>query len=101
STLMKVLSGSYPVGEYEGKIFIDGREASFRSPADADAAGISIIHQELSAFPDLSVSENLCVGHWPKKYGLINWNRSRAKAAAWFRENGIPIDPESRMGDLS
>jgi ABC-type sugar transport system ATPase subunit len=101
STLMKVLSGTYPHGDYAGKILLDGKEARFHAPADAAAAGISIIHQELSAFPDLTVAENLVVGRWPKSGAVIDWATVQSKALSWFRENGITIDPESRMGDLS
>lgn len=101
STLMKVLSGTYPAGSYEGKVLLNGKEVHFSAPADADAAGISIIHQELSAFPDLTVAENFCVGHWPKNGLLIDWAAVEKKAGDWFRENGVHIDPRSRMGDLS
>jgi ABC-type sugar transport system ATPase subunit len=101
STLMKVLSGTYPAGEYQGKILLEGREVSFRSPHEASAAGISIIHQELSAFPDLTVAENFCVGSWPKKAtGAVDWAEIHATAAEWFRRNDIRIDPQARMRDL-
>ncbi|MGZ3737704.1 MAG: ATP-binding cassette domain-containing protein, partial [Bdellovibrionota bacterium] len=71
STLMKVLSGTYPHGEYGGRILLNGKEVAFSSPDKAAHAGISIIHQELSAFPDLTVAENLCVGSWPRGLGGV------------------------------
>ncbi len=101
STLMKVLSGTYPGGSYDGKIILDGKEVEFSSPSDADHAGISIIHQELSAFPDLTVAENLCVGHWPRAKGIVQWGSVQEKAKHWFERNRIDIDPQARMGDLS
>jgi ABC-type sugar transport system ATPase subunit len=101
STLMKVLSGSYPFGSYEGQVWVDGRIERFSSPAEASDAGVSIIHQELSAFPDLTVAENLRVGIWPKRRGLVDWAKLESNATEWFKKIGIQIDPARRMGDLS
>ncbi|MGZ3730765.1 MAG: sugar ABC transporter ATP-binding protein [Bdellovibrionota bacterium] len=101
STLMKVLSGTYPHGEYGGRILLNGKEVAFSSPDKAAHAGISIIHQELSAFPDLTVAENLCVGSWPRGLGgVVDWAKIEAKAIEWFRKSGIAIHPQARMGDL-
>ena len=59
STLMKVLSGVYPHGSYEGAIRYAGEEATFRDIADSEAKGIIIIHQELALVPLLSIAENI------------------------------------------
>jgi ABC-type sugar transport system ATPase subunit len=100
STLMKVLSGNYPHGDYGGRILLDGREVAFHSPTDAARAGISIIHQELSAFPDLTVAENMCVGDWPGA-PFIRWGEIEARAREWFRKSGASLDPNALMGDLA
>ncbi|KHF29165.1 Xylose import ATP-binding protein XylG [Anoxybacillus sp. BCO1] len=59
STLMKVLSGLYPAGTYDGEIRIDGKPVSFRNIVDAERAGIAIIHQELALVKEMTVGENI------------------------------------------
>jgi putative multiple sugar transport system ATP-binding protein len=63
STLMKVLSGVYPRGSYEGTIVFDGEERSFRDINDSEALGIIIIHQELALIPLMSIAENIFLSH--------------------------------------
>jgi putative multiple sugar transport system ATP-binding protein len=63
STLMKVLSGVYPAGSYEGEIYYDGALAEFRDIADSEAKGVIIIHQELALVPLMSIAENLFLGN--------------------------------------
>ena len=65
STLMKVLSGVYPQGTYDGEINYDGKLASFTGIADSEHLGIIIIHQELALVPLLSIAENLFIGQTP------------------------------------
>ena len=102
STLMKILSGVIPSGDFEGEILIDGRRVQFRSPAEAEAHGIAIIHQELSAFPHLSVAENLFVGHWPKRSGFIDLNQMEREARSRLvRVGAHDIDPKTLMSNLS
>src|SRR5215510_889044 len=60
STLMKIIAGVHT--QYEGRITLDGREVHFRSTRDALAAGIGMVHQELSVVPDLTVAENVYLG---------------------------------------
>src|SRR6476469_3259634 len=69
STLGKVLAGIYKPDS--GTIRIDGKPVSFRSPADANRAGVGMVHQELAFCPDLSVAENLCMGHYPRHLGVL------------------------------
>jgi D-xylose transport system ATP-binding protein len=101
STLMKVLSGVYADGDFQGEIKIRGEPVRFRSPADAEAAGIAIIHQELSVFPHLSVGENMAVGHWPKKNGLVDWPAIHTTAKSWLKKVGADFDPDLAMSELS
>src|SRR5690625_6746861 len=63
STLMKVLSGVYPHGSYEGEIFFEGEEVRFSSINDSEARGIVIIHQQLALVPYLSIPQNISVGN--------------------------------------
>ena len=65
STLMKVLSGVYPQGTYDGQIRFAGEERHFRGIADSERLGISIIHQELALVPQLSIAENIFLGNEP------------------------------------
>ena len=62
STLMKILSGIYPHGSYEGTVSIEGKECRFQSPFDSENAGISMIYQELNLELDLTVAENILLG---------------------------------------
>src|SRR5947207_6807936 len=69
STLGKVLAGIHkPDG---GRIVIDGVEHHFHSPADALRAGVGMVHQELAFCPDLSIAENLCMGVYPRRLGVL------------------------------
>jgi rhamnose transport system ATP-binding protein len=79
STLIKILSGVYQPDA--GAILIDGREARFATPEDAKRAGVATIYQELLLFPELTVAENIFLGHAPRAAGgRIDWRNMRAKA---------------------
>jgi D-xylose transport system ATP-binding protein len=101
STLMNILSGVYPSGSYQGQILVQGKPVHFQSPLDAEHSGITIIHQELSSFPHLTVAENMWVGHWPKRHGLVDWQLMESSAAEWLEKVGAPFAPEMLMGELS
>lgn len=70
STLMKVLSGVYPAGSYDGEIHYSGSLAEFRNIADSEKRGIIIIHQELALVPLLSIAENLFLATSKPRVGL-------------------------------
>ncbi|MDU6239265.1 MAG: ATP-binding cassette domain-containing protein, partial [Bradyrhizobium sp.] len=72
STLMKVLSGVYPHGRYEGQIIFEGEERRFRDINDSEALGIIIIHQELALIPLMSIAENIFLSHAPSRFGVID-----------------------------
>lgn len=81
STMMKILCGVYPCDSYQGEIVLDGQLRQFRSPKDAELAGIAMIPQELSLELDLSVTENIMLGKLPRtKAGLIDWKQAHQKA---------------------
>ncbi|QYR21080.1 xylose ABC transporter ATP-binding protein [Paenibacillus sp. sptzw28] len=100
STLMKVLSGLYPAGTYEGQILINGEEKHFHKIKDAEEAGIAIIYQELALAKDLSVGENLFLGKEPARFGIINWERVFRESEKWLREVGLDVSPEQTTGGL-
>ena len=79
STLMKVLSGVYPYGSYDGEIIYRGEAKRFGSIKDTEEEGIIIIHQELALIPMLSIAENIFLGNEVAKGGGINW----AEGQAW------------------
>jgi rhamnose transport system ATP-binding protein len=100
STLVKILAGLHhpDAGEFR----IDGAPVSFRSVADSKAAGISVIYQEPTLFPDLTVAENIFIGRQPRgRAGLISRARMRDQAAELFARLGVPIDPERIAEGLS
>ncbi|WP_378143756.1 sugar ABC transporter ATP-binding protein [Cnuibacter sp. UC19_7] len=100
STLVKILAGVHqPDG---GEFLVDGAPVVFRSPADSKAAGISVIYQEPTLFPDLTVAENIFIGRQPRgRAGLIDRSRMRADARALFERLGVPIDPDRVAEGLS
>src|SRR3982751_5049965 len=69
STLGKALAGIHRPDS--GELIVDGVARKFRSPADAQAAGIGMVHQELAFCPDLSVAENLCLGRYSRRFGVF------------------------------
>jgi D-xylose transport system ATP-binding protein len=100
STLIKVLSGIYPHGSYEGRVEIAGRPAEFTSPRDAEAAGIAVIYQELALVPALSVAENLCLGAMPRRFGLVDWDRVHLDARRLLDAWNIDIDVTAPVESL-
>jgi ribose transport system ATP-binding protein len=99
STLMKIIAGVHP--EFSGRFLLDGRERRFRSARDARAAGIAMVHQELSVAPDLTVAENVFLGSQPtNRFGLVQWRRMAREAGEQLARFGIGVDPMSRLGDL-
>jgi ribose transport system ATP-binding protein len=99
STLMKIIAGVHP--EFSGRFVLDGHETRFRSARDARAAGIAMVHQELSVAPDLSVAENVFLGAQPtNRFGLVQWRRMARDAGEQLARLGIDVDPLSRLGDL-
>lgn len=99
STTMKIIAGVY--ADYEGDMKVDGKAVRFRSARDALAAGIGMVHQELSVIPDLTVAENVFLGNQPiTKFGNIDWPRINKEAARLIGSLGLDIDPTTRMGSL-
>ncbi len=100
STLMKVLSGVYPYGTYNGEIYFQGRECRFRDITESEEVGLVIIHQELALIPFLSITENLFLGNERAKNGIIDWNESVAKARELLDRVGLHESPNTLITDM-
>ena len=100
STLMKVLSGVYPHGSYEGDIIYDGAPLTCRTIRDSENKGIIIIHQELALVPLLSIAENLFLGNEVAKNGVINWPNAYQKTEELLRKVGLVESPDTKVEKL-
>ncbi|TXL75192.1 sugar ABC transporter ATP-binding protein [Vineibacter terrae] len=99
STMMKIIAGVH--ADYAGRFLLDGREVRFRSTRDAHAAGIAMVHQELSIAPDLSVAENVFLGtQITNRLGMVQWRRMAQEAESLLARLGVHADPRQQMGDL-
>ena len=99
STFLNVLMGL--VSRDGGEFLIDGKPAHFSTPAEALAAGITIITQELSLVDDLSVAENIQLGRESTRHGLVDYAAMRRHTEALMQRLGFDISARSRVGDLS
>lgn len=99
STLMKILCGMYPATQ--GEIMIDGKTVKISSPIDAKRLGIAMIHQELSAFHELTVAANMFMNREYKRGFLLDDKRMNQAAAEILADLNISIDPKLKMNRLS
>jgi putative multiple sugar transport system ATP-binding protein len=93
STLMKVLSGVYPAGTYEGEIHYDGAVAEFSGISQSEDVGIIIIHQELALVPLLSIAENLFIGNECASKGVVDWHETFQRTEALLKKVGLSEAP--------
>jgi putative multiple sugar transport system ATP-binding protein len=100
STLMKVLSGVYPSGTYEGAIQFEGQERHFKTIADSESTGIIIIHQELALVPLLSIAENIFLGHETARHGVINWFEAFARTKELLKKVGLAEHPNTLITNI-
>ena len=99
STLMKIIAGVH--ASDEGQMRVNGKPVRFRSSRDALAAGIGMVHQELSVAPELSVAENVFLGAQPvNRLGVVAWREMARGAAVQLESLGLDIDPRARLGDF-
>ncbi|MTH54899.1 ATP-binding cassette domain-containing protein [Bacillus mangrovi] len=101
STLMKVLSGVYPYGTYEGDIVFEGKVQQFNKITDSVHTGIAIIYQELALFPDLTVYENIFAGNEMKRGGVVDWNETITEATKLLEKVNLKVNPDTLIKDLS
>ncbi len=100
STLMKVLSGSYAKKEYDGEIWIDGKEQIFMSVADAKKNGIEMVYQEVNAIYDASVAENIYVGNLPGKC-FIDYKKLYSETKDLLEQLQLPVSPQTLARHLN
>jgi putative multiple sugar transport system ATP-binding protein len=100
STLMKVLSGVYPAGSYEGEIVFAGKPVQFRSIRDSEARGIIIIHQELALVPLLSIAENIFLGNERASRGVIDWQETFRQTEGLLAKVGLREAPGTLVETL-
>jgi ABC-type sugar transport system ATPase subunit len=99
STLVKALGGV--ISRDGGTIYFEGKVVDFARPIEAQAAGISIIHQELTVMPSLSVIENLFMGRMHGKYGLLNWRTLEQHARDALAVVNLDVDPHAIVRNLT
>src|SRR5687768_1566178 len=105
STLIKILNGDY--AKDAGRILLDGAPVEFRTPRDAQRAGIRVIYQELNDAPDLSAAENVLLGQLPRRSPslpgslMVDWSEARKRAAEALAALNADFPPERPMRRLS
>ncbi len=98
STLMKILAG-YEVPS-SGELRIDGHTTSFQGPRQAEAAGIVMIHQEFNLAEDLTIAQNIFLGHEVRRHGLLDDQAMRAKTAELLKQVGLAAPPDIKIRHL-
>jgi ribose transport system ATP-binding protein len=102
STLMKVLAGAIPHGAFTGTVLRRSRPVAFRTPRDAEVAGIGLVPQEIVGVPHLTVAENILMERYPRsRSGLIDWARVREEAGAALAAVGSTVSLDARFGLIS
>ena len=99
STLMKIIDGIYQADD--GELFLNGTKTVIKNPLQAKENGISMIFQELSYVPDMTLEENLFLGNWPKKGASIDWKSVRQKTLTLLKQEGLPYSPDIKLRSLS
>jgi len=99
STLIKVLTGVYIMDE--GNVCIEGKPVIIRSPSDARKHGVSTVYQEVNLCPNLTVAENLFLGHEPRRMGLIDWKKMHSEAAELLKTLNIGVDTAAQLDTCS
>ncbi len=102
STLMKILSGVYPYGSYEGKVLYEGQELRLedRSIRQAIEQGIAIVYQELTLVPGMTVGENIFLGKEPVENGSINWDKLYAETREILTKYKLDVSPQALVKNL-
>ena len=100
STLMKILAAVYPAGTYGGEIVVDGTPQHFAGIRDAEAAGIAVVHQELSLVREMTIGENIFLGREPRRFGIVQWEELYSNAKRVLDELHLRLDPDMPVGYL-
>lgn len=100
STLMKVLSGVHPYGSYEGEIHFDGELQRFKNTRDSEQAGIAVIYQELALVPEMTVYENVFLGHEIRNGINVDINETIKQTVKVLEKVGLNVNPETKIKHL-
>jgi len=100
STLMKVLGGVYSIGNYSGDIVFEDQVQEFARINDSEEKGISIIYQELALIPEMSVYENIYLGHEIHKNKIIDWHQTRNQAVKMLKKVKLNVHPNTKVINL-
>ncbi|QMS85786.1 multiple monosaccharide ABC transporter ATP-binding protein [Candidatus Xianfuyuplasma coldseepsis] len=100
STLMKVLSGVYPHGSFDGEIYFDGELCEFSDIKQSEEKGIGIIHQELALIMYLSIAENIFLGNEVSKKGVIDWDKTKLRTKDLLKKVRLTEKPETLIKDI-
>ncbi|MEG2962373.1 MAG: ATP-binding cassette domain-containing protein, partial [Janthinobacterium sp.] len=98
STLIKVLTGVYTPDS--GQILLDGKPIAPASTSDAQGLGISTVYQEVNLCPNLSVAENIFIGRYPRRFGIIDWRAMQQQARALLQQLQIDIDVTAQLSSF-
>lgn len=98
STLIKVLTGVYTPDA--GTITMEGQQIRPSSTQDAQHLGISTVYQEVNLCPNLSVAENIFIGRYPRRFGLVDWRTMRAEAARLLEQLEVRIDVTAQLSSF-
>ena len=100
STLMKILSGLWPYGTYEGDVVYEGEICKFNKIKDSENKGIVIIHQELALIPYMSIGENMFLGNEKGKKFAIDWEKTHAEATKYLKMVGLSESSKTLIKDI-
>ena len=99
STFIKVITGVHRAEE--GEMYLNGSKVHFKGPKDAQKAGIAAIYQHVTAYPHLTVAENIFIGHEKMKHGFISWKMMKEEANLLLKELNADFNASDEMGSLS
>ena len=99
STLIKVMTGAY--NRDGGEMFYEGVPVNFRTPEEAQNAGVVAVYQEVNLLMFRSVAENMFLGREPRRMGLIDWKKMYREAGETLQNLGLQIDPKAVLGSLN
>jgi ABC-type sugar transport system ATPase subunit len=100
STLIQIFAGAHAAGSYEGAISFGGRLYRPNSVAEAEAAGVALVPQEVNVVPDLTVAENIALNDEPTRRGVIDVGERLRRAHAALDDFGLRLDPTYPMSSL-
>lgn len=99
STFIKVITGVHQ--PEEGEIYLDGKQVRFKNTREAQKAGIAAIYQHVTAYPHLTVAENIFMGHEKIRFGMVQWNTMFKEADELLKELNADFNSKMLMGNLS